>query len=841
MNHAHEETREVQIPIKGMTCASCVARVEKALSKVDGVVEANVNFATEKATVVTSSAVTDETLAKAVSDAGYKAILPNAKPDPMKGLTIAPARQKPRQIEISVKGMTCQNCVAHVEKALKGVHGVLDAKVDLASEKATVVAGGSVTLDSLYTAIEEAGYQTDAMPAEMPQHSEHMPHDDHGMASMSADEHAAHLQAESDQELKALRINLWIAIALTIPAVGISMFWHPRPEWANWLLFAMVTPVTFWNGRQFFASTWNGLKHFNATMDSLIAIGASAAWAYSTYSLISMRGHGHHISEHIYFETGAAIITLILTGKYLEARSKRRMSGAIQKLMGLAPKIATVVQSNGSEEQHPIEHLRVGTLIRVKPGEKIAVDGEVVDGESYVDESMLTGEPVPVKKAIGDAVTGATLNTTGTLLYRATKVGSETALANIVRLVERAQGSKAPVQKLADRVSSVFVPLVILTAILTFAGWMLAGATFDQALIPAVTVLVIACPCALGLATPTAIMVGTGRGSELGILIKDGSALEKAGGIKTVLLDKTGTITKGKPELTDVVVLGEISEQDLLRTASGAESVSEHPIAKAIVAGTRARGLMPTKPESFESHSGRGVQAVVDGKLTVVGSPRILEDWSLALTETAKAKFAELESQAKTVMIVAVDGKIEGLLAVSDRVGEHSQEAVSLVKELGIEPVMVTGDNRSTAQAIAQEVGIEKVEAQVLPAEKASIVQRHQDGGTKVAMVGDGINDAPALAQADLGIAMGGGTDVAMETAEITLLRSDLRGVAQAIRLAKATLTTIRWNLVWAFGYNVLMIPLAVAGKLSPMFAAAAMAFSSVSVILNSLRLKGFK
>ncbi|MBX3119420.1 MAG: copper-translocating P-type ATPase [Fimbriimonadaceae bacterium] len=845
MTHTHHDTNEIQIPIKGMTCASCVARVEKALAKVEGVVEANVNFATDKATVVAQSDVQMDALAKAVSDAGYEAVLPNAKPDPMKGLGLAAARPKPQQIEFPIKGMTCASCVARVEKALKGVHGVVDANVNFATEKATIVAGGNVTVEALQKAVSDAGYEAVASkPKAADPHAGHMmsaapmPAMDHG----AHDEHAEHMKVESDRELKAQRFNLWMAIALTIPAVGLSMFWHPRPAWANWLLFALVTPVVFWNGRQFFVSTWKGLKHFAATMDSLIAIGAFAAWAYSTYALIAYREHAGHsmVSDHIYFETGAAIVSLILVGKYLEARSKRRMSGAIEKLMGLAPKVANVVGPDGNEAQHPIEHIQVGNIIRVKPGEKVAVDGEVVEGSSFIDESMLTGEPVPVEKSVGDEVTGGTLNTSGALLYRATKVGADTALAHIVKLVERAQGSKAPVQKLADKVSSVFVPLVILTAILTFAGWMLRGADIAAALIPAVTVLVIACPCALGLATPTAVMVGTGRGSELGILIKDGSALEKAGSIKTVLLDKTGTITKGRPELSDVIVAGDLTEAEVMRLASGAEEGSEHPVARAIVDGAKKRGYMPIKAESFEAHSGKGIQAVVDGKMVVVGSARILEDWSLALSDVLRAKFTQLESQAKTVMAVAVDGKVQALLAVSDRVDEHSREAVKQLERMGVEPVMVTGDNRKTAEAIAKEVGISRIEAQVLPADKANIVVSHQTNGNRVAMVGDGINDAPALAQADLGIAMGGGTDVAMETAQITLLRSDLRGVAQSIRLARATLTTIRWNLVWAFGYNVLMIPLAVMGMLNPMFAAAAMAFSSVSVILNSLRLKRF-
>lgn len=747
--------------------------------------------------------------------------------------------------ELQIEGMTCASCVRRVEKALSKVPGVTEASVNYATERASV-AHESVDIAALTKAVSDAGYV--AKPREDP-HAQHMvvptPMDHSGMSQdgtshdgMGHDEHAEHMAVESDERLAAMRTNLLMAVALTVPTVLLSMLWHPRPEWVNGLLLGLATPVIFWNGRQFFVSAWKGARHFSATMDSLIALGAGAAWAYSTYALAAFSGNSHHQSEHIYFETGAVIVTLILVGKYLEARSKSRMSGAIQKLLGLSPKTATVVLEGGREEEHPVEHLTVGTVLRVRPGEKLAVDGVVTEGESFVDESMLTGEPLPVKKTVGDHVTGATLNTTGALLYRATKVGKDTALSQIVRLVERAQGSKAPVQKLADRVSAVFVPIVILLAIGTFAFWMSRGVGFAEALIPAVAVLVIACPCALGLATPTAIMVGTGRGAELGILIKDGTVLEKAGAIRSVLLDKTGTITNGKPELTDVETFSSLSKDEALSLAASAELRSEHPIARAIVEGAK-KVLEPHNPESFQAQGGRGVQAVVDGRMVVLGSLRIMEEWTVTVPEAAKLRLAELESASKTAVLLAVDGSFEAILAVSDTVGEHSKAAVEELKGMGIVPVMVTGDNRRTAENIARTVGISAVEAQVMPGDKAEVVKRHQaDGAT--AMVGDGINDAPALAQADLGIAMGSGTDVAMETAGITLLRHDLRGVPQAIRLAKATLNTIRWNLVWAFGYNVVAIPLAAMGKMSPMLAAGAMAFSSVSVILNSLRLRGF-
>ena len=720
--------------------------------------------------------------------------------------------------ELEIEGMTCASCVRRVEKALTRVPGVTEASVNYATARASVSHEGHIDATNLAKAVSDAGYHAH------PHKSGH-------------DEHAAHTAVESDERQRSMRTNLTMAVALTVPTVLVSMLWHPRPEWANVMLLALATPVVFVNGRDFFASAYKGAKHLSATMDSLVALGAGAAWLFSLYALFAFRGHLQ--SEHVYFETGAVIVTLILTGKYLEARSKSRMSGAIGKLLGLAPKVATVVFADGQEEERAVERLSVGTVLRVRPGEKLAVDGVVVEGDSYVDESMLTGEPLPVKKTVGDRVTGATLNTTGALLVRATEVGENTTLAGIVRLVERAQGSKAPVQKLADRVSAVFVPVVILIALGTLFVWMARGAGFAEALVPAVAVLVIACPCALGLATPTAIMVGTGRGAELGILIKDGSVLEKAGSIRSVLLDKTGTLTLGKPELTDVATFGDLTEEEALRLAASAELPSEHPIARAIVAGAREKGLALAPPEGFQAQGGRGVTAFVEGRPVLVGSLRLMTDGEIALSEKVKSGLDRLEGQSKTAVLLALGGRFEAILAVSDPMGEHSAEAIRDLKGMGIVPVMVTGDNRQTASIVARSLGIETVEAEVLPERKAEVVERHQAQGA-TAMVGDGINDAPALAQADLGIAMGSGTDVAMDTAGITLLRHDLRGVPQAIRLSKATLSTIRWNLFWAFGYNAVAIPLAASGRMSPMLAAGAMAFSSVSVILNSLRLKGF-
>lgn len=726
------------------------------------------------------------------------------------------------EADLKIQGMTCASCVRRVERALSKVPGVAVANVNYATEHATVSHDDSVSHEQLVKAVENAGYGVETSPAH-----EHTGHE--GM-----EDHSAHLVVETKDELRAARINLVVAGILTLPIVVLSMAWHPRPEWANWLLFALATPVTFWNGRQFFAITWRALKHGSATMDTLIAMGAGAAWLYSTYALLAIPGH--HQSESIYFESGAMIVTLILLGRYIEGFAKGRMSGAIRKLVGLAPKTALVVHEGGHEMEMPVASLKVGDRIRSKPGERLAADGVVIEGESFVDESMLTGEPVPTHKKIGDKVVGGTVNGSGALLYRAESVGADTALAHIIKLVERAQGSKAPVQQLADRVSAIFIPIVILIAIGTFLYWRMAiGADWSASLLPAIAVLVIACPCALGLATPAAVMVGTGRGAELGILIKDGTVLEHAGAIKTVLLDKTGTITEGRPSLTEIVPANGFERDEVLRLAAGAERSSEHPIARAIV---EASPNAP-QPESFQAHGGRGVQAVVEGHLVLVGSPRLLDDWSIPVSDDLRASLNDLESKANTAVLVAVDGKAAAVIGVADKIAERSHQAIEEIHGLGISSVMVTGDNRQTADAVAASVGIRQVEAQVLPGDKADVVKRYQGTGP-VAMVGDGINDAPALAQSDVGIAIGTGTDVAMETAGITLMRSDLRGVPQAIRLAKATLSTIRWNLVWAFGYNVVMIPLAMSGRLSPMFAAAAMALSSISVLINSLRLRRF-
>ncbi len=726
-----------------------------------------------------------------------------------------------KSTELDISGMTCASCVAHVEKALVRVPGVTKASVNLATERATVEHEAGTEPGKLTHAVEKAGYS-----AQM--------HEMHG----HGEDHSAHMAASSEADMRRQRLNLIAAVSLTAPTLAISMLWHMRPVWANWLLLVLSTPVVLWAGREFFQTAWKAARHGVANMDTLIAMGSGAAWAYSLGALLTMGSSGSMQSEHIYFETGAVIVTLILVGRFLESKSKRGMSAAISKLMSLAPKTARRVVE-GREEDVPIETVQVGDLLRIRPGERLSVDGGVVEGDSFVDESMLSGEPVPVHKAAGDSVTGGTVNQNGTLLYRVTRVGAQTTLSQIVQMVQRAQGSKANVQRLADRVSSVFVPLVILAALATIVFWMaILHQGFGAAVAPAVAVLVIACPCALGLATPTAIMVGTGRGAELGILIKGGEVLERAGKIRTVLLDKTGTITEGKPRLVRSEAVGGLGLDEVRRIAAAAELSSEHPIARAICEAA-ADMKLPSVSE-FEALGGKGVRAVIEGNQVVVGTRSLMQELGIRVQDKTLPFARAWESEGNTVVLLAVAGQVEGVFGVADEVRNSSAEAIEELKAMGLEPVMVTGDNRLAAEAVAKRVGIARVEAEVLPQDKAQLVKGFQASGAKVAMVGDGINDAPALAQADLGIAMGAGSDIALETADITLLRSDLRGVPVAMKLARATLATIRWNLVWAFGYNVVMIPLAMTGRLSPMLAAGAMAFSSISVVLNSLRLKKF-
>ena len=708
---------------------------------------------------------------------------------------------------LDLTGMHCASCVGRVERFLKKVPGVEEAAVNLATNRALIAFDPARTQpDALIAAVEKAGYG--ASPA------------------------SAVPKAEAQGPDPAL-MNFAGAAALTAPVLLFSMIGMGlgRPLWLLWLFAALTALVVFGFGRQFYAGAFNALRHGGtATMDTLVALGASAAYGSSLAALVWTR------APNVYFETAATIVTLILLGRWLESGAKRRASTAIQSLLALAPKTARLVSETGGERDVLIELLQPGQSVRVRPGEKIAVDGIVISGASAVDESLLTGESLPVGKASGDSVIGGTVNGSGSLLFRTTAVGTDTVLAQMARLVEEAQGSKAPIQKLADTVAGVFVPVVLGIALLTFAVWFFGlHLSAAAALTPAVAVLVIACPCALGLATPTALIVGTGRAASLGILIKNGDALERAGRVGEVLLDKTGTVTHGRPVLTDVALHHGLGRADLLRLAASAEAGSEHPLAAAIMAG--AEGILPS--EAFASYPGGGIEAEVGGRKVRVGTAAFLKQNSILLTPNAENDLSRLEAEGKTAVLVAVGPEEAGIIAVADTVRQTAPAAVARLRAMGLQVSLLTGDNRRVAAAVAKEVGISEIEAGVLPGGKADAVKRRQQNGrVSVAMVGDGVNDAPALAQADLGIAMGRATDAALEAADITLLRSDLNGVADALLLSRRTMKTIKQNLFWAFVFNAVGIPLAACGLLNPMLAALAMAFSSVSVVTNSLRLK---
>jgi len=734
-----------------------------------------------------------------------------------------------QKVALPVHGMTCASCVLRVENAIKKVPGIVNATVNLATELATVEFDPqTVGVQDFAEAVDAAGY-----------------------VLATAEKTEERESVEREATYQALRKRFVVSTVLTAPVMALSMLsmtaWIPwlnaiPMETLNKILFVLTTPVLFWAGQQFFVGFWKTLKHFTADMNTLIAVGASAAFGYSTIAAFfpQLLITADKMPE-VYFDTTATIITLILLGRLLEARAKSRTSDAIKKLMGLQAKTARIVR-NGDEFDIPIEDVQVGDHVVVRPGEKIPVDGEIIDGHSSVDESMLTGESMPVEKKRGDKVIGGTINKTGSFTFRATKVGEGTMLAQIVRMVQEAQGSKAPIQRLADQIASVFVPVVIGIAVLTFVAWFFfaPNSTLAHALINFVAVLIIACPCALGLATPTAIMVGSGVGAQHGVLIKGGESLERAHKVNTVALDKTGTITKGAPEVTDIVALNGFDEKTILRIAASVENKSEHPLGAAIVARARAQGIILSEPANFNSITGAGALAVVDDHLVIIGNQRLMREKKVNVQdgETVLQKFAE---SGKTPVLVAVDGKLAGIFGVADAVKENSARAIVELHEQGLEVVMITGDNRTTANAIAQQVGVDRVLAEVLPQDKANRVSELQAQGKIVAMVGDGINDAPALAQADIGIAMSTGVDIAMEAADITLLNGDLTGVVTAIKLSKQTIRTVRQNLFWAFIYNVIGIPLAALGLLNPMVAAGAMAFSSVSVISNSLRLKRFR
>jgi Cu+-exporting ATPase len=739
-----------------------------------------------------------------------------------------------KRIEIPVGGMTCAACVRRVENALRSLDGVASADVNFATERATVkYLPSRVSLADLKRAISDAGYTPlDATSTDAARDSE---------------------REARDAEYRSLKIEfVTSAVLSTLIMVGSMHHNIPRlgdvPEQTMfYILFALTLPVQFWCGLRFYRGFWSASRHKTADMNTLIAVGTSAAFFYS-FAVTFFPGlfaESDH-SPEVYYDTAAVIITLILLGRLLEARAKGRTSESIRKLMGLRAKTARVVR-DGQEIDIPVEEVTKGDLILVRPGEKIPVDGIVREGYSAVDESMISGESMPVEKTIGSEVIGATINKTGSFKFEAMKVGRETMLAQIIRLIEEAQGSKAPIQLLADKVASIFVPAVITIAIVTFLSWFFVGGeSFVFSLLTFVAVLIIACPCALGLATPTAIMVGTGRGAELGVLIKGGESLQGAHNVDTIVFDKTGTLTRGEPTVTDIISVNGLSENEVLTIAASVERGSEHPLGEALVAKASERGLVLKEPQDFEAIPGRGVRARIEGKTILLGNPKLMQDEEIDIGNIAP-RMDSLSIEGKTPMLLASNGRVMGIVAVADTIKDNSAEAVQKLRDLGLEVIMLSGDNRRTAQAIAAKAGIEQVMAEVLPGEKANEIKRLQEEGKVVAMVGDGINDAPALAQADVGIAIGTGTDVAMEASDITLIKGDLLGVVVALELSKQTMKTIKQNLFWAFFYNSVGIPIA-AGilypfwgiLLSPIFASAAMAASSVSVVTNSLRLRRF-
>jgi Cu+-exporting ATPase len=813
-----EKTLErIDLPITGMSCASCAAKIEKGLAGVDGVTKSSVNFASEKATVVFHSGQTSlSRLVDKVKDLGY-------------GATI-------EKVTLPIQGMTCASCVNKVEKALSSLKGVVHASVNFATERASVeYIPGAVGIRDFKRAVQEAGYQ---------------------VLEVREEDIVEKERLVREAELSRLKWKFIIGAILLAPILilmyGTSLLerWVGLSRDLNFFIqFLLATPVQFWAGGQFYVGFWKATKHKTSDMNTLIAVGTSAAYLYSFIAtffphLFMARG----LMADVYFDTSAAIIVLILLGRFLEARAKGRTSEAIKKLIGLQPKRAKVVR-DGSEIDIPVEDLAVGDIVIVRPGEKIPVDGMVKEGYSSVDESMVTGESLPVEKKIGDKIIGATMNKTGTFKFEATKVGKDTVLAQIIRLVQEAQGSKPPIARMVDVIASYFVPVVIGIAIVTFIVWYFFGPhpALTYAFLNFVAVLIIACPCALGLATPTSIMVGTGKGAENGILIRGAEALETAHRLNSIVLDKTGTLTKGEPSVTDIIGSKNFTKKEILILAASAEKGSEHPLGEAIIKKVKEEGLSLLDPKDFQAIPGHGIEATIDSKRVLLGNLRLIEERKMVLDGWVE-RAGHLSNEGKTPMYLAVDGEVAGIIAVADTLKENSKEAVKALHHMGLEVVMLTGDNERTARAIAHQIGMDRVLAEVLPEAKAEEIKRLQKEGKKVGMVGDGINDAPALAQADVGIAIGTGTDVAMESSDITLIGGDLRGIVTAIALSKATIRNIKQNLFWAFAYNTILIPVA-AGVLfpffgillNPIFAAGAMAFSSVTVVSNALRLRRFK
>ncbi|HHZ08340.1 MAG TPA: copper-translocating P-type ATPase [Rhizobiales bacterium] len=807
------------LPIEGMTCASCVRRVEQALAKVPGVRSASVNLATERADIVYEAEPATAAVVEAVRAIGYE----------IPGETV----------DVGIDGMTCASCVRRVEKAIAAVPGVTAVSVNLATERARVTTAGHVSPEAIDAAVRAAGYET-RRPAP------------------AAGGHEGQFGAKRE-ETDTLRRDFLVAAALTLPLFVLEMGSHLSSDFHHWLFmnvgrqtlygayFVLATAVQFGPGLRFYRKGVPALLRLAPEMNALVVLGSTAAWSYSVVAtfLPSALPEG---TANVYFEASAVIVTLILLGRFLEARAKGRTSEAIKRLIGLQPNTATVGR-DGAFVEIPLAEVRVGDLVQVRPGARIAVDGQVVSGSSYVDESMISGEPVPVAKAAGAEVVGGTINKTGSFVYRVTKVGADTVLAQIIRMVEAAQGSKLPIQALVDRVTAWFVPAVMAVALLTFLAWLAFGPepTLTFALVNAVSVLIIACPCAMGLATPVSIMVGTGRAAEMGVLFRNGEALQTLRRVDTVALDKTGTLTEGRPRLTDLEPAEGFSRGEILSLVAAAESSSEHPVAAAIVAAAKEEGIPLLAVEAFEAVPGHGIRATVGGRRVLVGADRFLADAGIDVAPLAGAARRAGEA-ARTPLYAAVDGRLAALLSVADPLKPTTAAAIRSLHGLGLKVVMVTGDNRRTADAIARELDIDEVVAEVMPDEKVRAVRRLRGSGRAVAFVGDGINDAPALSEADVGVAIGTGTDIAIESADVVLMSGDLGAVTRAIALSKATIANIRQNLFWAFAYNVALIPVAAGALyplwgtlLSPMLAAGAMSMSSVFVLANALRLRRFE